>query len=64
MRTVAKKSSAVFLLLLLAIFVLLAVPLASVAQVRFGPLSLLWWYGGVLAPVLAAAAALGRGERR
>ena len=63
MRAVAKKSSAVFLRGLLAVFVVLAVPLAGVSQVRFGPLSLLWWYGGVLAPALAAAAALGRGGR-
>ncbi len=63
MRAVAKKSSAVFLLLLLVLFAVLAVPLASVSQVRFGPLSLLWWYGGVLAPALAAAAVVGRGER-
>jgi hypothetical protein len=63
MRAVAKKSSAVFLLALLAVFAILAAPLAGVSQVRFGPLSLLWWYGGVIAPALAVAAALGRGGR-
>ena len=63
MRAVTKKSSAVFSLALLVIFVVLAGLLQGVAQVRFGPLPILWWYGGVIAPAMAAVAALGRGAR-
>jgi fumarate reductase subunit D len=63
MRPVTRKASAVFLLMLLALFVALASLPHGVAQIRFGPLSLLWWYGGVIAPALAVVAALGRGTR-
>jgi hypothetical protein len=63
MRPVTRKASAVFLLVLLALFLVLASLPMDVAQVRVGPLSLVWWYGGVIAPVLAAIAALGRGAR-
>jgi hypothetical protein len=63
MRAVTKKSSAVFSLALLVVFAVLAALPQGVAQIRVGPLSLLWWYGGVIAPALAAVAALGRGER-
>ena len=59
MRPVTRKASAVFLLVLLALFLVLASLPMDVAQVRVGPLSLVWWYGGVLAPALAAIAALG-----
>lgn len=64
MRPVTRKASAVFLLVLLALFVVLASLPQGVAHVRFGPLSMLWWYGGVIAPALAVAVALSRGERR
>jgi hypothetical protein len=63
MRPVTRKASAVFLLVLLALFLVLASLPMDVAQVRVGPLSLVWWYGGVIAPVLAVIAALGRGAR-
>ena len=59
MRPVMRKASGVFLLVLLALFLVLASLPGDVAQVRVGPLSLVWWYGGVLAPALAAIAALG-----
>jgi hypothetical protein len=63
MRPVTRKASAVFLLVLLALFLVLASLPMDGAQVRVGPLSLVWWYGGVIAPVLAVIAALGRGAR-
>ena len=62
MRPVKKNASAVLSLALLAVFVVLASLPQGVAHVRFGPLSLLWWYGGVIAPALAVVAALGRRE--
>ena len=53
----------VFLLVLLALFlVLLSLPM-DVAQVRVGSLSLVWWYGAVIAPALVVIAALVRGAR-
>jgi hypothetical protein len=63
MRPVTRKASAVFLLVLLMLFLVLTSLPRDMAQVRVGPLSLVWWYGGVLAPALAAFAALGRGAR-
>ena len=30
----------------------------DVSQIRLGPLSLLWWWGGVLGPLIAVLAAL------
>lgn len=63
MRPVTRKASAVFLLVLLMLFLVLTSLPRDLAQVRVGPLSLAWWYGGVLAPALAAIAALSRGAR-
>jgi hypothetical protein len=59
MRSVMTRARAALLLLLL----LVASPLIAVwpnqaAQVRLAGLSLLWWYDGVLAPVLAALIAI------
>ena len=44
------------LVLLLAAFPLLAMLPNDVAGIRVAGLSILWWYGGVLAPLAAAAA--------
>ena len=64
MRAVSEKSSAVFLLALLLTVVALAALPGGAGLVRVGPLSLVWWYGGVIAPVLAVmVAVLGRGAR-
>ena len=63
MRPVTRKASAVFLLVLLALFLVLASLPGDVAQVRVGSLSLAWWYGGVIAPALALIAALARRAR-
>ena len=64
MRAVSKKSSAVLLLAILLTFVALAALPGGAGQVRVGPLSLVWWYGGVIAPALAVmVAVLGRGAR-
>lgn len=54
MRPVTTRTTGVLLLaLLLAGFVLLGALPNQVAAIRVAGLSLLWWYGGVLAPVLA-----------
>jgi hypothetical protein len=59
MRPVTKKTAGVALLsLLLAGFFLLGALPNRTAGIRVGGLSLLWWYGGVLAPVLAALVAI------
>lgn len=58
MRAVAKKSSSLLLLAVLAIFAILVALPGDMAQIRLGPLSLLWWWGGVLGPLAAALAAL------
>jgi hypothetical protein len=51
MRPVTKRSAGVVLLsILLAGFLLLAALPNQLASIRVGGLSLLWWYGGVLAP--------------
>ncbi len=48
----------VLLVLLLAGFLLLGALPNQVANIRVGGLSLLWWYGGVLAPTLAVLVAI------
>ena len=48
----------VLLVLLLAGFLLLGALPNQVANIRVGGLSLLWWYGGVLAPVMAVLVAI------
>ena len=58
MRAVAKKSSSLLLLAVLAVFAILGALPGEVAQIRVGPLSLLWWWGGVLGPLVAVLAAL------
>jgi hypothetical protein len=58
MRAVAKKSSSLLLLAVPAVFAILVALPGDVAQIRIGPLSLLWWWGGVLGPLAAALAAL------
>jgi len=58
MRPVRKPATGVFLLVvLLAGFPLIASLPNQVGAVRLGGLSLLWWYGGVIAPVLAVLVA-------
>jgi hypothetical protein len=59
MRSVTTRTTGVVLLaLLLAGFLLLGALPNQVAAIRVGGLSLLWWYGGVLAPVLAVLVAI------
>ena len=54
MRPVTTRTTGVVLLaLLLAGFLVLAALPNQVAAIRVAGLSLLWWYGGVLAPVMA-----------
>jgi hypothetical protein len=54
MRPVTTRTTGVVLLgLLLAGFLLLGALPNQVASIRVAGLSLLWWYGGVLAPGLA-----------
>lgn len=54
MRPVTKRTTGVVLLsLLLAGFLLLDALPNQVASIRVAGLSVLWWYGGVLAPVAA-----------
>jgi len=59
MRPVTTRTSGVLLLaLLLAGFLLLGALPNQVAAIRVAGLSLLWWYGGVLAPVMAVLVAI------
>jgi hypothetical protein len=59
MRPVTTRTTGVVLLvLLLAGFLLLGTLPNRVAGIRVGGLSLLWWYGGVLAPVVAVLVAI------
>ena len=54
MRAVTNRAKVVFLLLLLLVaFPVIAVLPNQVGAVRLAGLSLLWWYGGVIAPLLA-----------
>jgi hypothetical protein len=46
--------AAFLLLLVLVAFQLIAVWPHQAATIRLAGLSILWWYGGVVAPVLAA----------
>lgn len=64
MRAVAKKSSSLLLLGVLAVFAILGALPGDVAQIRVGPLSLLWWWGGVLGPLAAVLAALAQASSR
>jgi hypothetical protein len=59
MRPVTTRTTGVVLLaLLLAGFLLLGALPNQVAAIRVAGLSLLWWYGGVLAPVMAVLVAI------
>jgi hypothetical protein len=59
MRPVTTRTTGVLLLaLLLAGFLLLGAVPNQVAGIRVAGLSLLWWYGGVLAPVMAVLVAI------
>jgi len=59
MRPVTTRTTGVVLLaLLLAGFLLLGALPNQVAAIRVAGLSLLWWYGGVLAPGLAMIVAI------
>jgi hypothetical protein len=59
MRPVTTRTTGVALLvLLLAGFLLLGALPNQVAGIRLAGLSVLWWYGGVLAPVLAVLVAI------
>jgi len=59
MRAVTTRAvGSLLLLMLLAGFLLLGALPNHLASIRFGGVSALWWYGGVLAPVLAAAVAI------
>jgi hypothetical protein len=59
MRSVTTRTTGVVLLtLLLAGFLLLGALPNQVASIRVAGLSLLWWYGGLLAPVMAVLVAI------
>lgn len=59
MRPVSPRSTGVALLwLLLAGFLVLGALPNQTASIRLGGLSMLWWYGGLLAPVLGVAVAI------
>jgi hypothetical protein len=59
MRPVTTRTAGVVLLaLLLAGFLLLGALPNQAASIRVAGLSLLWWYGGVLAPGLAVLVAI------
>jgi hypothetical protein len=59
MRPVTTRTTGVVLLaLLLAGFLILGALPNQVASIRVGGLSLLWWYGGLLAPVMAVLVAI------
>ncbi len=59
MRAVTTRAiGSVLLSMLLAGFLLLGALPNHLASIRFGGLSVLWWYGGVLAPVLAVLVAV------
>ncbi|MGH7415490.1 MAG: hypothetical protein ACREKJ_14940 [Candidatus Rokuibacteriota bacterium] len=53
-----RTTGVVVLALLLAGFLLLGALPNQAADVRVAGLSLLWWYGGVLAPVMAVLVAI------
>ncbi|MBI1958876.1 MAG: hypothetical protein HYU42_04525 [Candidatus Rokubacteria bacterium] len=57
------RAAGVILVLLLAAFPLLAMLPNDVAGIRVAGLSILWWYGGVLAPLAATAVATLAGGR-
>jgi hypothetical protein len=50
--------AALLLLLVLVAFPAIAVLPYQVATMRLAGLSILWWYGGVVAPILAALIAI------
>ena len=59
MRPVTSRSTGVLVSsLLLAGFLLLGALPNQTASIRLGGLSLLWWYGGVLAPAAGVLAAI------
>jgi hypothetical protein len=59
MRPVSTRSTGVVLLwLLLAGFLVLGALPNQTASIRLGGLSVLWWYGGLLAPVLGTLVAI------
>jgi len=59
MRPVTNRTAGVVLLsLLLAGFLLLGALPNQMASIRIGGLSVLWWYGGVLAPVTSVLVAI------
>jgi hypothetical protein len=59
MRVVMTRSAAAILLLVvLAAFLVIAALPHQIGAIRIAGLSLLWWFGGVIAPVLAAIIAI------
>jgi len=59
MRPVSTRSTGVALLwLLLAGFLVIGALPNQTASIRLAGLSLLWWYGGLLAPVLGVVVAI------
>ena len=59
MRPVTNRTAGVVLLsLVLAGFLLLGALPNQVSSIRVGGLSVLWWYGGVLGPVLGVLVAI------
>ena len=53
-----RAGAALLLLVLLAAFPVAAALPAGIAAIRLAGLSLLWWYAGVLAPLLACLVAI------
>jgi hypothetical protein len=59
MRPVTHRTAGVVLLSLLLVgFLLLGALPNQVSSIRVGGLSVLWWYGGVLAPVIGVLVAI------
>ncbi|HUG36163.1 MAG TPA: hypothetical protein VML54_04380 [Candidatus Limnocylindrales bacterium] len=56
--------SAVLLVALLAIYPALDLLPGAPGSIRIGGLSVLWWYGGVLAPIVGVAVVVGLLPRR
>jgi hypothetical protein len=62
-RITGLRAAGSLLVFLLAAFPLLAMLPNDVAGIRVAGVSILWWYGGVLAPLAAAATATLAGQR-
>jgi hypothetical protein len=57
-RVTLRSMAALLLLLVLVAFPALATWPHQIAMIRLAGLSILWWYGGIVAPVLAGLIAI------